>query len=115
MNAIDQMIDRVIQAAEPELRIALRSVLVDHIPIHEFTIADNPNSQTGSRMKIECFLAMEPAAVILEGTARGNESSKIVLNLHCRQIFYALVVTRMLEEQRRKPEGPIDLSGGRDA
>jgi hypothetical protein len=95
------MIDRVIQAAEPELRIALRSVLVDHIPIHEFTIADNPNSQTGSRMKIECFLAMEPAAVILEGTARGNESSKIV--------------TRMLEEQRRKPEGPIDLSGGRDA
>jgi len=67
MNAIDQMIDRVIQAAEPELRIALRSVLVDHIPIHEFTIADNPNSQTGSRMKSSAFWRWNPPQSFWKG------------------------------------------------
>lgn len=66
-----QQIDRVIQAAVPELKIALESLLKTGAAAHTFTLAEGTNSATGIKTTVVCFIALEGAAAIIEGTLQG--------------------------------------------
>lgn len=70
----EEQLDRVIQAAIPELKVALRELLSGHA-FHIFDIAAGHNSRTGVKSKIVIVLAQEAPGAVLEGCCRGMEES----------------------------------------
>lgn len=81
----DPGIERTIEAAIPELKLALRSI-VEGSAVQIFTLADGVNQSTGVRSKILCFVVNDLSGAILEGTARGIEDSQKLLNEKMAQL-----------------------------
>lgn len=63
----DEQIDRIVQTAIPELRIALKAVTTA-IPVHAFDIAQTCWS---GKSKLVCFIANEMFAAAIEGMCGG--------------------------------------------
>jgi hypothetical protein len=69
-------IERIIQEMIPELRVALKRTILDGVLVDCFDCAEAVKSGVG--VKWTCFIAVEGAAAVLEGTMKGlDESTKI--------------------------------------
>ena len=67
----DEQIEQLIEHGIPELRVALKSMLREHMVCHAFDFAVGTNAQTGIQSKIVVIMALEPVAMLLENCARG--------------------------------------------
>ena len=66
-------LENTIQAALPELRIALADALSGNM--HAFNIAEGTNSQTGVRTSFVCFIVHEYTAIVLQAALHGMAAS----------------------------------------
>ena len=67
-------LENIIQAALPELRIALADALSGNMDF-AFNIAEGTNSQTGARTSFVCFIVHEYAAIVLQAALHGMAAS----------------------------------------
>lgn len=70
----DEQAERVIEAAIPQLRDALKGLLVCGDTLHIFVL-DLATGRGQGEAKIVCFIADECTALVLEGAARGIDAA----------------------------------------
>lgn len=76
-----EQIERCIDAAIPELRTAIKTMIENQEGIHIFDIWSGRNSKTGIESKMVCFIAVDELALVLEGAAKGiGESQKLQMD-----------------------------------
>lgn len=71
---MDERIEACVQAAIPELRIALADVFKTQ-GCHIFNIAQATDSKSGAQIKTVCFICPETLALIFENLITGLELS----------------------------------------
>lgn len=72
----DEQIDKLVEHMVPELKIAIRGVLNGE-PVHAFAVAEGVNLETGVRTRLECFLATECLAILIEAVLQGTNAAAI--------------------------------------
>jgi hypothetical protein len=77
--AQELMIDRIIEAMRPDLRIAIAKLL-EGSGAHVFNFANGTNTQTGVQTEMACFLTQQHVGIVLESVLNGMmEAEKFVL------------------------------------
>jgi hypothetical protein len=67
----DEQIEKLIDHAIPDLRVALKAILREHKIYHAFDFGIGTNSITGIKSKVVLILACEPVGVLLEKCGEG--------------------------------------------